>query len=280
MAVVGVDVLRIDPGEVLRAVEWLGHARNHSATSALDYLEQLRSSTAILDAYRRMFPALWACSAAPTSGYDDKYPAHSPREGEFLRIMSRHYFYLPEDDGWMDEEQHYDSIPVTPMQGDSWCCGDFEVDNLRACFHVTIGLNGGTEYWEHVAARYGLDPGEQKPVAEIDYFRYKELCQAEPTALKHLPFALDLMSYDTGNVWLDNSFCQPQTYYPWTVPNILKLSREFKEARRAYDKMDELDRYLDNNPQEAVPRALELWNASARNKNHASSSIAAEGQGG
>ena len=87
------------------------------------------------------------------------------------------------------------------------------------------------------------------------------------------------MSYDTGNVWLDNSFCQPQTYYPWTVPNILKLSREFKEARRAYGKMDELDRYLDNHPQEAVPRALELWNASARNKNHASSS-AAKGQGG
>ena len=273
MSIVGADVTSIDAGEVLRSIEWLSHARDHSATAALDYLEQLRSSTAILDAYRRMFPALWACSAAPTSGYDDKYPAHSPREAEFLRIISRHYFYLPEDDGWVDEEQHYDSIPVTPMQGDSWCCGDFEIDNLRACFHVSIGLFGGTDYWEHVAARYQLDPAQHKPVVEIDYGLFKRLCQAEPTALKHLPLALDLMHYETGNVWLDNSFCQPQTYYAWTVQNILKLSREFKEARQVMRKMDDLDRYLDNHPQEGVPRAIELWNSAAKkSKDHASSS--------
>lgn len=272
MAVVGVDVKSLDPGEALRAIEWLTHARDHSGEAAIGYLEQLRCSTAILEAYRRMFPALWACSAAPTSGYDDKYTAHSPREAEFLRLISAHYFDLPEDDGYDNEEQHYDSIPITPMQGDAWCCGDYDLENLRACFHVSFGLFGGDEYWQHVAERYELDP-EKKPLGNVDFERFRALCLAEPNALKHLPLAIDLMHYDAGNIYLDHSYCQPPTYFAWTVTNIMKLSREFKEARRAMRKMEELDRYLDNNPQEGVPRALELWNtASRKKKDHGSHS--------
>ena len=148
---------RVDPGEVLRAIEWLKHARSHSAGEALEYLEQLRSSGAILDCYRRMFPSLWTTSTAPTSGWDERYPAHSPREGEFLRIIAGRYFHMPDDMGWSDDEQHFDTIPVTPMQGDAWCCGDFEFNELRACYYVSLSLFGSADFWESCAERYHLE---------------------------------------------------------------------------------------------------------------------------
>ncbi|MFL6284459.1 MAG: hypothetical protein ACJ74Q_15045 [Pyrinomonadaceae bacterium] len=257
---------RVDPGAVLRAVEWLKHARIFSVEGALEYLEQLRSCGSILECYRQMFPALWASSTAPTSGWDEKYPGHTPREGEFLKVISRRYFELPDDMGWEADEQHYDTIPVSPMQGDSWCCADYTFEELRACYYIPLSLFGGSSYWEECANRYHLDEEGQRPAAEIDFQKFRELCLAERTPLKYLPLALDLMHYETGNIWLDLSFCAPQPVIAWTTPNILNLSRLHKEARRAMRRMDELDRYLDQHPTEGVPRAIELWNLSAKIK--------------
>ena len=264
-------VKRIDPGEAARAIEWLKQTLDFTGEGALDYLDQLLSSSNILKVYQQMFPSLYGASTATTCGRDAHYTGHSPKEGEFLKIISRHYFTLPDDEGWQENEDHYDAIPVTPLQGDSWCCSDVEFDNLHACYYVSLCLFGGMEYWEHAVERYALGEDFAAPAGDIDFDSFAALCRAERSPLQHLPVAIDMMQYNTGNEWLDASFCSGVPSLPWSVPNILKLSRSYKEAQRAFDKVHELSRYLDLKPQEALKRALELWNGAARRKKNVSS---------
>jgi hypothetical protein len=141
-----------------------------------------------------------------------------------------------------------------------------EFENLHAAYYVSLSLFGGGEYWEHAAARYELGEDFGSPAGAIDFKKFAELCNAERSPLQHLPLAIEMMHYDTGNEWLDSNYCMGIPSLPWTVPNILKLSRSYKEAQRAFDNVSQLSRYLDLNPREALKRTLELWNGAAGSK--------------
>ncbi len=208
--------MRVDSGETVRAIEWLKHITNFSGAGALDYLDGLISSNNILSIYRRMFGSVYRASTAPTCGRDGYYTGHTPREAEFLRLIAKHYFPLPEDIGWEDQGDHYDEIPITPLQGEAWCgCGYLQFEELNSCYYVAFCILHGGDYWEHAVERYNLDPSVRAPHGNVDFDLFKKLCQEEQTPLRHLPLALELMYYETGNEWLDSTFCQGTHSYPW-----------------------------------------------------------------
>jgi hypothetical protein len=256
-------------GDVFRAIEWLRHCRRQSteaAEAAIEYLDRLRSSTSILNLYRRMFPALFRASTASMFSSDSRWSEHTAREGEFLRLISRRFFPIPGDDriDFFDEQQRFETIPVTPLQGDSWCCSEFELDQLRSCYFISFGLFAAGEYWPYVVERYSLTESDPRPTENVDYNRLRAILKEERTPLKHLVLAVEMIHYETGNIWLDYSFCQPALSLDWTVENVRSLAGEYRKAEAAFDQIEELDRYLDAHPQEAVRQAVRLWNQAAR----------------
>ena len=58
-------------------------------------------------------------------------------------------------------------------------------------------------------------------------------CNHAAKPLKYLPLALQLLNYESGNVWLDTcSSWEIEESLPWTTENINYLKVEWQEGQR------------------------------------------------
>lgn len=253
------------------ALEWLHQAAGFGFEEALEYLQRLKSSVQVLKVYQKVFPGQYSISQAPMFEQDREWPEYTAREGEFLRLLNQRDMlpiYLADEWEWLNER--CGGIPAPPMQNYQWCCGDFDEEELPDAYY--LGMAALTGHWENAINRYQLDKSEMMFNQEVDYTLFDERLSKESDALKFLHVTTDMMQYSTGNSFLDSSYCNNPDYYEWSVENLRRLVREYKQAKLIMKGVWRLDDLIEADPVSVYRRVRAIWNQSPKEKNDDSSS--------
>jgi hypothetical protein len=245
------------------AIEWLRQVSHRNFDEELEYLERLKESSEVLEVYRQLFPGQFSTSDASLYEPDHEWAKYTAREGEFLRLLRRlEWLPIQQADEWEMFEERYHGVPVIALQGGEWCCGGYEPDQLSPGYH--LGFCVLNEYWEGAAERYGLKETDLDFGGHVDFKLFDERLSKERDALRFLPVTTDLMSYATGNPFLDASCCNYPDYYPWTAKNVRRLATEYKRANYLLRAVWELDDLVEADPGKVYRRVRDLWNQSLK----------------
>lgn len=240
--------------------------------SAIDYLWTKLNTYQLLSLYQELFPLEWQKSQSELYSKDRN---HSPREIEFISLVSERLF--PIDD--LIVESAYDErlyqIPVSP-KGVNWQNHEEGIEALRIGWQILLPLSQSGRWWlEFVEG----DAGESwyectfgyslKDIAhpqKTDLKLLKKLARRAAPPISALPTALALLDLETSNIWLDQSVCC-ESYWSrdfesraWTINEINWLTHEWNKAIQLLDKAYELIDWLESNPNTNFSHLLALWN--------------------
>jgi hypothetical protein len=242
----------------LELLRW--HRLPLTFSAARDCLEQYRDRANLLALYEHYFPQEYAASTAgvrPAKG-----AVYSARELEFFELVNARLFPLPLD-VFLDE---YDGVrsaalPVMTFGIDWWLDS---VADLRPGWQLLLLLAGEVEITDvevdaHFLKTYvkGIKP--RPPGSRIDWDAFKAACESAGEALTPLPLALDVLSHDTGNIWLDPSDETPVMDAEWCVQDMDVLTREYQEAQQMLRQADQVLDWIEASPAH-YGKVIALWN--------------------
>ena len=246
----------------LGAAEFLGCAASHDRET---YDKRLRIALDCLELYAEIFPEEFALSQEP--------PYSTGREHEFYRLVEKNLFPLPISEG-VSIEEHIERepnfflpfIPIRGAQKHTWAFGCFDFQEIETAFKVAQVLSQmtgeGGRGWQALCMLFGIKdaPAPLEPtcgMASWTLFTYS--CAVEGTPLKHLPLAFHMISYRTGNMWLD---LPPLGFigYEWKGEDVIKVNAAWMQAQEMGERIAELTAWLDEDPKARIVRAVELWN--------------------
>lgn len=178
-------------------------------TQAIAYLQQLDESHSLHRLYQVYFPLEWACSTANIKR--NASGGYSPREEEFLHLVERHLFPLDSDYLIDDatEGGERDRIELLPY-ANNWWDGE-EVDRPWFLLMLLSGMLHVQQVLSQLDELEDLSPSLREAIAAFivavggDYSLQPlfSLCHSVAGPLCHLPVALEMLRYETGNDWLD-----------------------------------------------------------------------------
>jgi len=226
-------------------------------TSARDAVEQLgvwADATRILQLYYRYFPDEFARSTAsvtiPRSGGE---PGYSEREREFFRLVDEHLFPLCDYD-----VERLPSIPVYP-KGIDW---DDPPETYCLAIRAVMALFVNQDFpWTN-----WLPPTLRVETGELDWDRFKRLCQYGKGTVRQFPLLVELVAHDTGNLWLDTSFDCEWEPFAWEEAALNYLTREWQRARDLIAQINRALERMDAHPRYYLARLVRLWNRAVKRK--------------
>lgn len=250
---------------ITSAVEALAALHRCKLTSARQAIEEIavwQEASRLLRLYRRYFPSEFARSTAGlTIPRSRDEPGYSERELEFLRLVDTHLFPLPD---LLFDTERLPSIPVYP-RGVDW---DDAPENLCLAIRAVMALFVEQDFpWSN-----WLPPTLHVEAGELDWAKFKHLCQYGKGAVRQFPLLVELVAHDTGNLWLDTSFDCDWELFEWEEAAMNHLAREWQ---RACDLIAQINCALDRinaHPRYYLTRLVRLWNRAIKSVNNPSAS--------
>lgn len=257
----------------LGAVEYLDHA----LTDADAYNKRLAVALNCMEIYKVIFPEEYANSTSPYLS--------TQREHELYRLVNDRVFpLLMSEDADIETHMRREPLfflPYIPMRGVQrhvWAGGQFhfwEIEMAYRLVQVLSGMTGrGGKGWQALSLYCGLEnvPPPAPPIAAVGWTLFNYSCAVEQNPLKALPKAFEMITYRTGNPWLD----LPQVGFVgfgWSIERITGLLGARLEAEQITEAIDELSVWLEEDPAARIARVVELWNDAAAKE------VAAGGEG-
>jgi hypothetical protein len=218
--------------------------------------------------YREFFPREYANSSAP--------PFSTQAEHEFYRLVDAKLFPLMLNAGRALETEIREEpniflpfIPLRGVQAHHWEGGDFDFRRIETPFKVAQVLSAmtgaGGRGWQALKTYFGLTdcPAPREPsYGAVGWSLFVYSCATDGTPLRHMPQAFNLISYKTGNPWLDIPHCAGVVPVPWTREQVAKLHVAWLGAQKLGEQVVELTAWLDEDPKARIARVVELWNKS------------------
>lgn len=235
-----------------RAIEYLSFkARNHDAIVAHDYVSATLSEQQKYAMYREMFPKEWASSRASLykRGY---YIRYSERINELFRLVNEKCFPLLEY-WYEDPENELDNFAIGPMNV-GLCCEEIYFDHLRISYAIGLIFYLPEDAWDFLNHRFQVSAND---FPEITSNPHPSVWDKDRCLFGHL---LRLIDHSTGNPWLDNDCCQNAEWYTFNRETIEELSRDYKDALAAFEKLDELDTMVEADPKKMLSALIDFWN--------------------
>lgn len=235
-----------------RAIEYLSFkARSHNAITAHDYVAAVLSEQQKYVMYREMFPKEWNRSRASLyrRGHYSKY---SERVNELFRLVNEKCFPLL--DYWYDDpENELDNFAIGPMNV-GMCCEEIYFENLRTSYAAGLIFYFPDDAWDFLNYRFHLS-ADDFPAIKSD--PHPNVWDRDGSLCGHL---LRLIDHSTGNPWLDSDCCQMADWYRFDQETIEGLSKEYKDALAAFEKLDELDAMIEADPKKMLRALIDFWN--------------------
>lgn len=239
-----------------RALAHLSRIRFLSAQEALQRLSSLAETGQILWLYRKYFPREYARSTAsvqvPLSS--DGGCGYSEREKEFLALVDRDLFPMPD---LFFEDERFDMLPIYP-QGVDW---DEDLESLRLSLRAAMELIQGEDspLWEQWL------PAKLRPLEGPRRWRkFARLCRRAGGLKARLPLLIDLVSHNTGNLWLDITWESGLQDFGWNEKDLKLLRQEWRAAQRFLQKIDPLLDRMDKHPRYWLTELVKKWNAAIK----------------
>ncbi|HEX8177821.1 MAG TPA: hypothetical protein VF543_22220 [Pyrinomonadaceae bacterium] len=249
----------------LGAAEFLGRALDHDRET---YNRRVRVALEVISMYREFFPDEYARSGAPYFSTE--------REHEFYRLVNLKLFPLLLSEE-ADLETHIRNepnffLPFIPMkcaQKHNWALGPLEFEDVEIEYRLALAFSAcafsGTSMWELMKQAYDLNgmPEPAPPLGVVGWQLFDYSCSIEDSPIRFLPAAFNMVSYKTGNHWLD---LPPLGYigFEWSREQLGRLTIAWHQAQGILMRMKELGSWLEEAPAERIIYAVKLWNKAAQ----------------
>ncbi|MBA3634364.1 MAG: hypothetical protein H0W58_16380 [Acidobacteria bacterium] len=234
----------------------------NTLSDAIGYIESELERERFYALYRTLFPKEWIKSRASfkLTGYNE---FHTERELEFIELVSDRYFPLCM---WLDwSDFRFDHIPIEPVNYD-FCCDEFELEDFRPClqFAVTAFLWRDTdvadENWCDVLAGFNVEFEDLPPInRKMPPYSILDAGRDEPKVQRFLHL-IEFIFHDTGNTFIDTTYCQPVEFYDWRVETLEKLKAEYEAVSKYFESMESIDASIEQNALRTFRELIALWN--------------------
>lgn len=212
--------------------------------------------------YRKIFPKQWKASKASfrQSGYND---CHTEREIEFIELVNENYFPLC---SWLDwSDFRFDHIPIESVNYD-FCCDEYEWQHFRPCLQFAIcaflwrDTDISDENWTETLASYNV---EYKSLPQIESstppFSALNEGRADPK-IRRFIHLIEFIFHDSGNPFIDTTYCQPLELYEWTLNNLEKLKADYAGVKDYFESMDSIDEDIARDARSTFKELITIWN--------------------
>ncbi|HMO80011.1 MAG TPA: hypothetical protein PKD24_04400 [Pyrinomonadaceae bacterium] len=235
-----------------KSIEYLSFkAQSHNALAAHDHVSAVISEQKKYALYRDLFPAEWATSQASfyRRGYFVKY---SERANELFRLVNDKCFPLLEY--WHDDpESEFEHFAIPPLNVDL-CCEEIYFEELRLSYAAGLLFYVRDDAWGFFKRKFGVSASDFPTIEESPH---KSIWDKDGCIFGDL---LRLVDHSTGNPWLDSDYCQMADWYEFNRETIEELTREYKAARDAFDRLDTLDAMIEADPKKMLSALIDFWN--------------------
>jgi len=251
----GCDGLITGPHVQYQRLEWLTQpcATSNAHTSTDWFFNHLQIRLQLLTLYRDYFPRQWGHTDADQRLLD--FDVYTPRELELFELLDEHRFPCECDDATF--ASYFSAYPLTP----DW--NEIDWDDWDCLVQLSAGLSGYSD-WQDVIDQYKLqDKAIAKPIPlkEVSFPKLKALCETLESPLKALDSAFDILEHDTGNLWLDSHYMEPETF-EWNHAAIERLTQTYQDAKKRLEAFNDLNEWLYEQP-ERIGLLVNLWNSAA-----------------
>ena len=237
----------------LGAAEHLKATTNYgervTSEGKLDWEARVDLAYDLAELHRTLFPQEYARSSAPLYS--------TLREQEFYRLVNQHLFPLPVEGLYRKPAGFLPVIPIKGTQPHDWIDGCCPFEELQLVFRLTLSLARmlpNPDGWETL----GLAKEPANPLTRYPWSWFVRQCRFELTPLRDWPLAFYLVSYKTGNVWLD-TLPGTAAMVEWSGKSIATLLMQKWDAEQKNLRVLGLDCWLKESHAN-VEAAVELWN--------------------
>ena len=234
----------------------------NTLSDAIGYIASELERERLYALYRKVFPKEWKKSAASfkQSEYNE---CHTERELEFIELVSDRYFPLCT---WLDwSDFRFDHIPIEPVNYD-FCCDEYEWEHFRPCLQFGIAAflwrdtDPDGENWRDILASFNVRLEDVPPISRATPpFAELEKGRDNPKVRRFLHL-IEFIYHDTGNPFIDTTYCQPVDLYEWSFENLEKLKADYKAVSEYFESMDSLDASIERNALGTFKELISLWN--------------------
>jgi hypothetical protein len=250
-------------GRVRKTISYLRwKAACASLSDAIGYIASELERERLYGLYRKIFPKEWKASRASfhRMGYND---CHTEREIEFIELVNEHYFPLC---SWLDwSDFRFDHIPIESVNYD-FCCDEYEWQHFRPClqFAITAFLWRDTdisdENWTDMLSSFDVR-FEDLPQIEraTPHFSVLNAGRSEPKIQRFIHL-IEFIFHDSGNSFIDTTYCQPLDLYEWSFENLEKLKSDYAGVKDYFESMDSLDEDIARNASSTFKELITIWN--------------------
>ena len=234
----------------------------NTLSDAVSYIASELERERFYALYRTLFPKEWKKSRASfkCSGYNE---FHTERELEFIELVSERYFPLCT---WLDwSDFRFDHIPIEPVNYD-FCCDEFELQDFRPCLQFAVlaflwrDTGNGDENWRDMLANFKVSPEDLPPInRETPPYSILDAGRDDPKIRRFLHL-IEFIYHDTGNTFIDTTYCQPVEFYDWQVETLEKLKSEYEAVNKYFESMESIDASIEQNALATFRELIALWN--------------------
>ncbi len=215
----------------------------NTLSDAIGYIASELERERLYGLYRKIFPKEWKSSGTSfhRTGYND---CHTEREIEFIELVSERYFPLC---SWLDwSDFRFDHIPIESVNYD-FCCDEYEWQHFRPCLQFALSAflwrdtDVADENWTDMLANFDV---EFKALPQIERatpaFSVLDASRNEPKIQRFLHL-IEFIFHDSGNPFIDTTYCQPLDLYEWNFENLEKLKADYLGVKVYFESMDSID---------------------------------------
>lgn len=247
-------------GKTVAYLRW--KAARNSLSDAIGYIASELEREHLYGLYRKIFPKEWKASGASfqRTGYND---CHTEREIEFIELVNEHYFPLC---SWLDwSDFRFDHIPIESVNYDL-CCDEYEWQHFRPClqFAITAFLWRDTdiadENWTDMLASFDVRY-EDLPQIERATPLFSILdAERDNPKIRRFIHLIEFIFHDSGNPFIDTTYCQPLDLYEWSLENLEKLKTDYAGVKDYFASMDSIDEDIASDARSTFAELISLWN--------------------
>lgn len=234
----------------------------HTLSDAMCYVASELERERLYALYRELFPKEWKKSAA-SFRRSEHNEFHTERELEFIELVSNRYFPLCT---WLDwSDFRFDHIPIETVNYD-FCCDEIEWQEFRPSLQFAVqaflwrDTDETDEGWREMLASFNV-PFQVLPAINrtTPPFHFLNAERENPKVRRFLHL-IEFIFHDTGNPFVDTTYCQPVELYEWTVENLEKLKADYNAVSEYFSSMASIDEAIEQNARATFRELVSLWN--------------------
>lgn len=235
----------------------------NTLSDAIEYIASELERERFYVLYRKLFPKELKRSSASfeQSSYNE---CHTERELEFIALVSERYFPL---NTWLDwSDFRFDHIPIETVNYD-FCCDEYEWREFRPCLQFAVSAflwrdtDPEDENWREMLASFNVRLEALPPISRAPPPFSVLYAGRENPKIRRFLDLIEFIYHDTGNPFIDTTYCQPVDLYEWTFENLEKLKAEYGAVSKYFESMESIDADIERGGALGTFRELiSLWN--------------------